>query len=138
MNISVQTFLIIYSLGLFLSVWVLSKRGLLRPAYALLWLLTGFSFIIISIFRNVVPLLADFFQVSYPPTLMIAAAICFLTVLLLHHTVLLSLISNKNKELSQDYAILKWRMEQLEKAQDQLSGKNPDAPSKGEFGSGLK
>jgi hypothetical protein len=138
MNISVQSFLIIYSLGLFLCVWIFSKRGLLRPAYALLWLLTGFFFIIISIFRRAVPLLANFFEVSYPPTIIFAAAICFLTLLLLHHTILLSQISNKNKELSQDYAILKWRLEQLEKAQDQLSGKNSDAPSKVEIGSGLK
>lgn len=114
-----QILLIFYSLGLLVLIWQFTRRGLFRPAYALLWLLTGLFFLFFSIFRQLVPILAEYFQVSYPPSLIFAGAIGFLTIILIHHTVLLSMYSNKNKDLAQDIAILEWRLEQLEKYTDQ-------------------
>jgi hypothetical protein len=117
-----QLFMILFSLGLLILVWQFTKRGLFRPAYALLWLLIALIFLIFSVFRGLVPILANFFQVSYPPSFLFAIGIAFITILQIHHTVLLSLFSIKNKELAQDNAILSWRVEQLENFQESLQG----------------
>jgi len=129
MEFRFQVFMILYSLSLLVLVWQFTKRGLFRPAYALLWMLTASIFLIFSVFGGLVPILADFFQVSYPPSILFALGIAFITTLQIHHTVLLSLFSNKNKELAQDYAILKWRVEQLENAQEMLQDNFSEKPS---------
>lgn len=115
MDTRFQLLILIINLSLLIAVWQLTKRGIFRPAYALLWLFTSAVFLILTLFRGVVLYLAEVANVGYPPSILFATGIFFIVLILIAQTAIVSDFSRKNKELAQNYALLQWRVEQLER-----------------------
>jgi len=114
MSISYRIIIIISSIFLIITVWSLIKRGLFRPAYALLWFFGSFAILLLALYPEIIPFVARLFGVDYPPSVAFAFGIFILIILQLNQTIYLSTFARLNKELAQNYALLQYRLEKLE------------------------
>jgi hypothetical protein len=114
MGIQFRIIVLIGGLGLVFFVFNLVRRRRLKEEYSLLWLLTGFALLFLSIFQD---LFWDGFSrligVSYPPSALFLLGMGFLFLIVLHYAVVLSKLSEQNKELTQEFTILKDELERL-------------------------
>jgi hypothetical protein len=103
----VQIAAIAGSTFIFLVVIELIRRNHLKERYSLIWLTTAIVLIVFSVWRHLLDVVARFFGIYYPPSFLFLLAILFLIVLLLHFSTILSSLSEQNRRLAQELAILK-------------------------------
>lgn len=111
----VQIFAILGSLFLLFLVFQLVRTKRLRIQYSLLWFLTGLILLFFSIFRDTLNVLSSFFGIFYSPAFFLLMGFLFLLLILLHFSVVISRLSEMNRELTQKLSILTYKYEQLEK-----------------------
>jgi hypothetical protein len=109
----------VVSLLLLLVTIHLIRKHKLREEYALLWLIATVAILVLSLFGGIVDRLADFFNVSYSPTLPLVAGLFFALAVLLTQSVALSLQANQNRDLAQQMALLEFRLKELEVPEEQ-------------------
>jgi cell division protein FtsW (lipid II flippase) len=97
----------IASVLLLLFVFELIRSRRLRERYALLWLLTGFVVLALSLWREGLNTIAGWVGVqTYPPAALFAIAALFILGVLLHYSTVISKLSDQNVILAQRVAIL--------------------------------
>jgi hypothetical protein len=106
---------LLLSTGLLLLVIELVRRRSLREQYALLWLLTSLVLIGLSLWRGALELLARLLAIAYPPTALMVTSVGCILLILLHFSLVISKLSDENKELAQRTALLAWQLQALEK-----------------------
>lgn len=106
MNI-IQIVVLCSSIFLLLMVVDLIRRGLLKEKYSVLWIASTIAIIVLSAWRELLDNLADIFGVAYPPSLLFMVALGFILLILLHYSVVISILTDKNKHLAQEVALLK-------------------------------
>jgi hypothetical protein len=111
----VQAAAITGSAFILLVVIELIRRNHLKERYSLIWLATAVVLIVFSVWRRLLDVVARFFGIYYPPSFLFLIAILFLIVLLLHFSTILSSLSEQNRRLAQELAILKTKIEKEEK-----------------------
>ena len=92
----------------------LVRRRRLRTGYSLLWLFTGLVVLVLAMWTGLVEYLTQFLGVRSPGSMLFAAGILFTLLLLLEHSLSLSTLWQDNKCLTQEVALLEWRIRQLE------------------------
>jgi hypothetical protein len=112
---------IVLSIGLFVMIVELVRLRTLSERYSLLWLLTGFVLIVLSIWRRALVFVAKTLGIYYAPSALMLVALGFELAILLHFSQVLSRLTEKNKHLAQQHAILTWRVAELEKEFDATS-----------------
>ena len=118
MNIQlIQIVAIIFSLGIFVGIVDLIRRRMLKEQYAILWLISAIVLLILSVWRQLLDRIAYVLGVAYAPSLLFLVAFVFLLLIVLHFSVIISNLSEKNKRLSQEVAILKTMFEQYKKGE---------------------
>lgn len=115
--LAIQVFAIIFSIVLFAGIVDLIRRGMLKEQYALLWLFAAAILLVLAVWRELLDKIALTFGVAYPPSLLFLVAFLFLFLIVLHFSVIISELSEKNKRLSQEVAILKTLFEQFTKGE---------------------
>src|SRR5215831_14833410 len=105
---------IILSVALLMTIIQLIRGRRLREEYALLWLTTGVVILILSVSPGIVELLKGVFDVTYGPTLVLSFGLFFALVILLSHSVIVTALSDKNRDLAQAISILDWQVRQME------------------------
>jgi hypothetical protein len=96
---------------LLLIVFELIRRRRLRERYALLWLLTGFVLLGLSVWRDGLNTIAGWFGVTgYPPAVLFALATLFIIVVLLHYSTVISRLADRNTILAQRLALLEQKL----------------------------
>ncbi len=85
----------------------LIRRGKLKERYALLWLFAGIVLIIFSTSRYLLELISRALGIFYPPSFLFLLAFFFLLLITLHFSVVISGLSEKNKKLAQELAMLR-------------------------------
>jgi len=115
-------------LSLLAIVLELVRRRQLAEGYSLLWLLTTVALLVLSLWRELLDVLAHLVGIFYPPTALFVVGFGFMLLILLHFSTVISKLSTQNKELAQRLAILGWKLQQLEGRHDDSSTeKLPDA-----------
>ena len=109
------------SVLLLIIVVELIRRRKLKEEYSLLWLLSGLMILIFSIFPNLLLIISRTIGTYYLTTLFIASFL-FLLLIVLHFSTVVSQISEKNKELTQELSILDFRFRELNKQIHELAG----------------
>ena len=105
------------SLLLLLIVLELIRGRRLKERYALLWLATGLVLLVLSLWRGGLNTIAGWLGVSgYPPAILFAAAIMFVIAVLLHYSTVLSKLTDDNVLLAQEIALLRARVDAVERA----------------------
>jgi hypothetical protein len=118
MNIQlIQIVAIIFSLGIFVGIVDLIRRRMLKEQYAILWLISAIVLLILSVWRQLLDKIAQLLGIAYAPSLLFLVAFVFLLLIVLHFSVIISNLSEKNKRLSQEIAILKTIFEQYTKGE---------------------
>lgn len=102
-----QIFAIIGSLVLFLFVIDFIRRGLLKEKYSVLWIAASVVITILSLKKTILDSVAGFFGVAYPPSFLFIVTLFFVMLILLHFSVVISILHEKNKVLTQELTLLK-------------------------------
>ncbi|MFA5074249.1 MAG: DUF2304 domain-containing protein [Nitrospirota bacterium] len=88
----------------------LIRRGRLKEKYALLWLGAGAILLILSASRGLLEYISLAVGIYYPPSFLFLLAFLFLLLITLHFSVVISGLSEKNKKLAQELALLRQQM----------------------------
>lgn len=115
--LAIQIFAILFSIGLFAGIVDLIRRGMLKEQYSLLWLMAAVILLVLSVWRELLDKIALTIGVAYPPSLLFLVVFLFLLLIVLHFSVIISELSEKNKRLSQELAIFKTVFEQFTKGE---------------------
>lgn len=102
-----QIFAIIGSLALMALIIDFIRRGLLKEKYSVLWIASSLVITILSLKKAILDSVAGFFGVAYPPSFLFLVALFFVMLILLHFSVVISILHEKNKMLTQDLTLLK-------------------------------
>jgi hypothetical protein len=106
MEPKLQAVAIVASSGLVLVVFELLRRRRLIERYALLWLLSSFVLLVLSIWTGLLEIIADAVGIIYPPNALFVIAFAFVLLLLLHFSIAISRLSGETKVLAQKVARL--------------------------------
>lgn len=98
---------IVASLLLFVFVIDFVRRNLLKEKYAVLWLALSVVILVLSIWSSLLDKLARFVGIAYAPSLLFLVAFIFILLILLHFSVVISILYDKNKSLAQEITLLR-------------------------------
>lgn len=108
-----QIFAIIGSFFLlfFILYQIRSKR--IREEYSILWLLICLVFIVFSLWRNGLNVLARSVGVAYAPAALFLILILAIFLILIQFSILISKATENNKHLTQEHSMLKLEVKKL-------------------------
>jgi len=106
---------IVGSALLLLVILELIRRRYLRERYALIWIILGALFLVISIWMDILYGLAQVLGFSVPSNALFFFGILFLLLISLGLSVITSRLAEKNRVLTQEVVLLKKRFNDLEK-----------------------
>ncbi len=100
----------------------LIRRGRLKERYSLLWLFSGIVMLALSLSRDLLESIARIVGIFYPPSLLFLIAFIFLLLITLHFSVIISGLSERNRQLAQEIALLRMQVDQLHGRQAKTAG----------------
>ncbi|HRS53206.1 MAG TPA: DUF2304 domain-containing protein [Bacteroidales bacterium] len=112
--IRIQIIAIITSLAFLIYIGRLILKEKLREEYSIVWIICTLLLLIFSIWRGGLDIISHFLGVYQAPNLIFAGAIFAIFSYLLHLSVVVSNLHEKNKILTQELAILKKIIEDIE------------------------
>jgi hypothetical protein len=89
------------------SVVELIRRNKLKEKYSLLWLAASLVILFFSASRRSLETISLLVGIQYPPSFIFLLATLFLIVINIHFSTVISELSEKNKNLAQEIALLK-------------------------------
>jgi hypothetical protein len=92
----------------------LIRRRRLQERYAILWLVTASTILVLAVWRSALGELADLVGIAYPPSALFVLASFFILAVLLHYSTVISKLSDQNKILAQRLALLESRLRERE------------------------
>jgi hypothetical protein len=104
---------LVLAVGLLVITLELVRRRALREQYSLLWLLTGAVIIGLSLWRGALDAVAGLLGIYYAPSALMVISLGFVLIILLHYSLVISRLTEENKELTQRYAIMAWQTREL-------------------------
>lgn len=101
----IQFFSIAFSLFILFFIFNLVKNRRMREEYSLLWFAMSLFLLYLSFDRFAIDRLGRLFGVAYPPSVLTLMTTGFTFLLLIHLTVVVTRLSEQNKELIQELAL---------------------------------
>ena len=109
---TIQILSVIGSVGvMLLVVSQLIRRRRLREEYALLWFVSSILLIVLSVERDFLDTAARLLGVEYAPSLLLLGAIIMGFILSMHFSISLTRLSEENKALAQEVALMRLDLE---------------------------
>lgn len=112
---SVQIIGIVFGLFLVISIFFLVKSKMIQEKYSIVWLFIGGLILVFSVFRDLLESFSNLVGIYYAPSALFAILIACVYILLLNVSVSISTMKKKTKTLIQEQALLRMRVEELEK-----------------------
>ena len=101
----IQLVSILFSLAVFATIFLLVKNRKVKEEYSILWFATAVVFLYLSIDRFAVDRLGNLFGIAYKPTIILLLIAGFITLVLVHITVVITRLTDQNKEVIQELAL---------------------------------
>ena len=116
-------------LGLLVLVFVINlvRTKRLKEEYALLWLFMAGALVVAPLLIDVIDVVSFTIGIDYPPALIIVIALVCFALIFFQISVTISRFSEQIKNLTQDLALARKRLEELE----ERLGEAPDRSSEG-------
>jgi hypothetical protein len=111
MNPRIQMIAITGSVAVAIFVFALIRQRKLREEYALLWLTASIVLLVVSLWRGSIDVAARLFGVAYPPSVLLLAVVVVGFLLAMHYSISLSRLTEHNKRLAQEMALLRIELE---------------------------
>jgi len=115
MPIRVKMVAFVISVGMMLLIIELVRRRKLREEYSWLWLLTGTVIILLMMWFNLLKWITHLIGAIVPSSTIFFFAFLFLILISLHFSVVISKLTDRNRELAQRYALLEMEVGELKK-----------------------
>lgn len=103
----IYKFAIIFSIIFILFILNLVRKNKLDEKYSVLWLFFGIIILLVSIFPGIIEKVASYFDVYYPPALMLLFGFLIIGAYIVHITVTITKQNKMIVKLNQELAILK-------------------------------
>ena len=100
-------FAIAFSIIFIMFILNLVRKNKLDEKYSILWLFFGGIILVVSIFPNIIETIAKWFNVYYPPSLMLLFAIIIIGAYIVHITMVITKQNKMIIKLTQELAIFK-------------------------------
>jgi len=110
----IQILSIMVSLFLLAVIIYLVRKNKLKIQYSLLWILAGIVILFFSSYRQLLEKIAALLDVYYPPSLLFLLGLFFTLMILLHFSLIISKLFERNKILTQELMLLKHKLENYE------------------------
>ncbi|HEY6012233.1 MAG TPA: DUF2304 domain-containing protein [Nitrospirota bacterium] len=104
---------VIGSIFVMIVVVELIRQGRLKERYSLLWLLAGAVLLLFSSSRALLESISKLLGIYYAPSFLFLLAFVFLLLITLHFSVVISGLSEKNKQLAQELALLRQELREM-------------------------
>jgi hypothetical protein len=114
----IQLIAILGSTALLLIVLELVRRRRLLERYAVLWLLSAVVLVALSVWRNLLEVIASHIGIASPPNALFVVAFGFVLILLLHFSLAVSRLADQSKVLAQRLALMQERLARVEARAD--------------------
>ena len=124
----VQVFSIVVMALLLGGVFELVRQRRLMERYALLWMLSSATLLLLAVWRDALRLLANGIGIFYAPSALFAVALGFILVLLLHFSLVISRLTDQTKVLAQNLALLEQQVSEDHVQRDRQPGATAAAP----------
>jgi hypothetical protein len=95
-------------------VFELVRRRRLMERYALLWLLSAVTLLVLSVWRDLLEVFASAVGVAYAPSALFLVALGFGLLLLLHFSLVISRLTDQTKVLAQRVGMLQQEVDELQ------------------------
>lgn len=107
--------IILFSVSVLFCIFILSmiRDKKLELKFALTWLLTGFSFVMLSVFPGIAKIIAKLLHIKEPVNALFLSIIFFLLLIVFTLTIALSRNANRVKSLTQEIGILKLEIDKI-------------------------
>ena len=131
METRIQLVAILATALLFVVVFEAVRRRRLMERYALLWLFCTAVLLGLAVWRDALEELAAAVGIFYAPSALFAVALGFISVLLLHFSLVISRLGDQTKVLAQRVSLLQARLDVLEgaRASGAPAADVPDEPA---------
>lgn len=116
MTSPIQIISIAGSVAVILLVAQLIRKRKLREEYGILWFLSSLVLILFSLDTDLLNRTAAMVGISYAPSLLLLGAIFLGFLIAMHFSVSLSALSEQNKALAQEVALLRWEISRAKRA----------------------
>jgi hypothetical protein len=107
----IQFFSIVFSICLSVFIFKLVKNQRVKEEYSLLWFAMSLFLIYMSVDRFAIDRLGSLVGVAYPPSVLMLLTTAFTFLLLIHLTVVITRLSDQNKELIQELGLANLKRE---------------------------
>lgn len=114
----IQVLAVLVSLAALGFVVYLLKRKKLREEYSLLWLAIAFGCLLLAMWRDLLTRISIALGVAYPPAALFIILIGGTYFLLLHYSLVITKLADKNRDLTQELGLLRLEVEGLKKAKE--------------------
>lgn len=111
----IQVFSILGSTALTWIILSLIKRKKLKEEYSLLWLFCSLIFILLSIFKPLLNIFAQALGIIYAPSALLLILIVSAFFIMIQFSIVISKLSENNKNLTQEVGLLKAQIKKLSK-----------------------
>lgn len=111
----IQFLSIAASIMVILFVLELIRRRRIKEEYSLLWLSTGFLFLFFSIWKDGLNYISKLVGIYYPPATLFLILLVGVFSILIHFSVVISKLTEKNKLLAQELGIYKMELDLIKK-----------------------
>ena len=95
------------------------RRRRLSEGYSLLWLLSGIALLVLTLWRDLLEVLARFMGIFYAPTALFVVAFGFVLLLMVQQSSVICELERRNSDLAQRVALLSLQVERLQQASGQ-------------------
>jgi hypothetical protein len=102
-------------IGMLVLIIDLVRRRKLREEYSWLWLLTGFVILLLTMWFDLLKWITHLVGAIAPSSTIFLFAFLFLILISLHFSVVISRLTDRNKELAQRSALLELELNDLKK-----------------------
>ncbi|HXX34053.1 MAG TPA: DUF2304 domain-containing protein [Thermodesulfobacteriota bacterium] len=106
---------LVFGIGMLIIIIDLVRRRKLREEYSWLWLMTGAGILILALWFDLLKWVTHLVGAITPSSTIFLFAFLFLIFISLHFSVVISKLTDRNKELAQRYAILESELNELKK-----------------------
>ncbi|MBB6698568.1 DUF2304 domain-containing protein [Clostridium algidicarnis] len=115
MNYQLQVILALVSIGFFIFIYKMITNYKMDLRHSLVWVLSSLVFIVMSIFPSILASVSRLIHIEEPVNTIFLLVIFFLLLVTFTLTLTISKRSNSIKDLVQEVAILKLKVEELSK-----------------------
>ena len=105
----------LFSVLIMFTVFLMVRSRMMREKYGLVWFLMAVFILVMSLFRELMDSFAAAIGVDYAPSAFFAMLIACAYLLLLNMSVSISHLKTQNKVLTQELALTRLRVEEMER-----------------------